>query len=359
MALKDTDTFLVTNGFVSFQVEARYLLNNNNVSGMNALVNEGANSFRCPVGQLEKKNYKNEDGVDRILLVQRDGESFQVTLKELLEKYGNYADPGQEIHNDSNTVGEWTVPDGVRSISVIAVGAGGGGANSSPLSGGGGGGGALAFRNYIAVKPGDVFKLYAGESGTGASHDEGGNARDGGDSGIYQVSSSSWVVIAGGGGGAKGEEGGKAGVGSSVQGQTRIKGGRGGDMVFANNRYDHPGAGGAPGTYVVGKWGPRGQDGDGDNRGVLPAANSGGAAGGATDRNEASGGGGIGVTGKGATASANNKGGSGGADADGMDGGNYGGGGGGYGKDSDTATRGGDGGRGAVCISWPATASFP
>ena len=58
----------------------------------------------------------------------------------------------------------WTVPNGVTSISVAAIG--GGGAGSQKTSGGtGGGGGQLKYTNNIAVTPGQVYSIVVGNGG--------------------------------------------------------------------------------------------------------------------------------------------------------------------------------------------------
>jgi hypothetical protein len=72
----------------------------------------------------------------------------------------------------------WTVPPGVTSISVLAIGGGGGGAGSSipyplhqdssdqyAIPGSGGGGGALAYANNIAVVPGTTYIVQVGGGG--------------------------------------------------------------------------------------------------------------------------------------------------------------------------------------------------
>jgi hypothetical protein len=59
----------------------------------------------------------------------------------------------------------WTVPQGVTSISAVAVGGGGGGSQQS--SGGTGGvGGSLSFVNNISVIPGDEYTVVVGSGGT-------------------------------------------------------------------------------------------------------------------------------------------------------------------------------------------------
>jgi hypothetical protein len=66
------------------------------------------------------------------------------------------APPGQVYFTTFGTH-TWTVPAGVTSISVAAVGAGG-----SALGGSGGGGGGLGWKNNIAVTPGQVYTYNIG-----------------------------------------------------------------------------------------------------------------------------------------------------------------------------------------------------
>ena len=376
MPLRDTDTFLVSNGAASFQVQANNLLTSNQAGGMNIIVNEGPKSFRCPVGQLEQKDYKNAQGVDRILLVQRDGESFQVTLKELMDTYGNYARPGEEFYTNVSSPKLWTVPNGVRSISVLAVGGGGGG-GAGYFAGAGGGGGALSYRTNIEVRPGQRFRLYAGAGGAATSRILGGIGGNGGESRIEQIGGPV-IVSAGGGGGGQGSPydaeginppptgayslqgpfaGGLGGEGLSIAGQQRFKGGDGGIGAGSgpNNQSDRPGGGGAPGTYY--KRGVSGRNSNGT--GGLPAGTGGAAGGDNQTRFLADGGGGIGMYGPSNTATDYGNGGSGGQNESSGNGGNYGGGGGGQASDFGADALSGSGGQGAVRIIWPGTASFP
>lgn len=57
----------------------------------------------------------------------------------------------------------WTVPTDVTSVSVVLVGGGGGG--SDDWGEAGGGGGALAYKNNIAVTPGDTMTFVIGNGG--------------------------------------------------------------------------------------------------------------------------------------------------------------------------------------------------
>jgi hypothetical protein len=73
---------------------------------------------------------------------------------------------GQVLFETPGTA-TWTVPNGVTSICVLAIGAGGGGS----AYGGGGGGGGLAYMNNLTVIPGTVYNLQVGAGGgtTGAT----------------------------------------------------------------------------------------------------------------------------------------------------------------------------------------------
>jgi len=61
------------------------------------------------------------------------------------------------------TIYNWYVPEGVTSISVISIG--GGGSGMGRHDGGGGGGGALAYKNNIAVTPGNLIVVEVGCGG--------------------------------------------------------------------------------------------------------------------------------------------------------------------------------------------------
>ena len=63
----------------------------------------------------------------------------------------------------------WIVPEGVTSISVMAVGAGGSGGttplNSNPVGVNGGGGGGYAYMYNYPVTPGDSYTVQVGAGG--------------------------------------------------------------------------------------------------------------------------------------------------------------------------------------------------
>ena len=86
----------------------------------------------------------------------------------------------QSYVGDSATV--WTIPEGVDSFSIMAIGAGGAAGHSdSNTAGGGGGGGGLAYLNNIAVAQGNLsvqsISVRGGKLGIGGESD-GGNATD-------------------------------------------------------------------------------------------------------------------------------------------------------------------------------------
>ena len=166
---------------------------------------------------------------------------------------------GQTVITATGT-GSWVAPTGVRSISLVGIGAGGGGGASG--NSGGGGGGALTYANNIPVVPGTTYNYQigtggvAGSSGTAtwfntSSYFFAGGGSVGsistdapvqGQATITATGLSSWVaptgvsninvVVLGGGGG-----GGASGSGS---------GGGGGGLAYANNIPVTPGT-----TYSV------------------------------------------------------------------------------------------------------------
>ena len=152
MALSDYDKFLINDGSgKSFTVKAQNLFSGK-YDEYYALVNYDEFSFTCKVGNLE--GLDEEDG-KCILLVQRGTKSYKVKLTDILDKYATY-DTGQKEYIGTGD-DEFTVPDGVRHISIICVGGGGGG-GAAFFAGGGGGGGALSYNNTVRVKAGDRLR---------------------------------------------------------------------------------------------------------------------------------------------------------------------------------------------------------
>jgi len=231
------------------------------------------------------------------------------------------AAPGEAIFTTtgSNT---WVAPDGVTSVSVVAIGAGGRNYNNGAAGSGAG----LGYKNEITVTPGDSYTVYVGAARTGPDPGE--------DS--YFINTS---TVKGGGG--------NYGVGySTIPGGTFVGDGGGNGGV----------GGGSDGSYFGGGGGAGGYSGTGGagaygNNSTNGGSGAGGGGGGGFSRK---GGGGVGIfgqgsSGSGGTSSTNAGGGSGGDDANGESGGLYGG-----GAIGDLG-----GGQGAVRIVWGSGRSFP
>lgn len=283
----------------------------------------------------------------------------------------NYTAPGFQLFSTPGSY-TFTVPAGITSVNVVAIGGGGGGqisrggssGSERPSSGGGGGG--LGWTNNIAVSPGSTYTVVVGAGGAGATvvGDQVTTTIDGSSGGTsYFISTG---TVSGGGGGAGDADGGAAGTftgtggGSGGIGQTRTQG------------YDGGGGGGAGGYS--------GQGGAANNgAGFDPVASSGGGGGGASREydpgvsggfiSKGGNGGGVGVHGIGADGV-----GGGSAQASGTStapagtagslgsGQTYGGGGGGamYSYFDSGATRTApSGGNGAVLIRWGTGTTFP
>ena len=105
------------------------------------------------------ENYENET-----LTLTLDGDYsdifVQVTLIDTSVLVGevSYTVPGTYY---------WTCPEGVTSVSAVAIGGGGGGTSwyGGSQSGTGGGGGGLGYRNNIAVTPGNTYTVVVGAGG--------------------------------------------------------------------------------------------------------------------------------------------------------------------------------------------------
>ncbi|MDP2651557.1 MAG: hypothetical protein Q8O94_00260 [bacterium] len=241
---------------------------------------------------------------------------------------------GQVAYTTPGTY-SWTAPEGVTSVSVVAVG-GGGGAHDA-----GGAGGGLGYNNNITVVPGSNYLVVVGSGG--------GTNADGGDS--YFINTSTVK----GGGGERGVPGSSGGAnGGNYVGDGGGNGGGAQDNGGAGEIYT---GGGGAGGYS-GSGGAGGRTGSGSDG----SGGAGGGGGGTINDDLADdfggGGGGVGILGRGTngTGGAPRTGGTGGSDgATGGSspngyGGSYGGG----------AAEGGASGSGAVRIIWPGdTRQFP
>jgi Concanavalin A-like lectin/glucanases superfamily/IPT/TIG domain len=237
----------------------------------------------------------------------------------------------------------WTAPSGVYTVSVVCVGAGGFNFGTASGAAGGGGGGALAYKNNIAVTPGNSYTVVVGRS------------PNGGTAGSSSFSNGVITVTAGGGGGA-------------TSGAPSATGGAGG---LPSGTYDGGGAGGAGGSYsgagIGGGGGAGGYAGAGGAGGSTGAggsgatASSGGGGGGGAVAGAAvlgTQGGGVGVLGLGATAGTVGTGVNGAAGSGGNSGSGFGAwyGGGGTGWNAGASVL---GGAGAVRIIWGPGRAFP
>lgn len=185
---------------------------------------------------------------------------------------------GEQTFTES---GSFTVPTGVTSLDIYAVGAGGGGqvGHYSQGSPGGGGGGAYYYTTNLSVTPGDVFSIQIGaggqrgtistnspyeiatsNSGTGLTYYPAAgtvtNATAGGSTVITYTNQSNWVVTLTGG--RPGTMGG-TGAGGTVSKTTGTPGttesGQRGKAGITGNSGTTPGGGGGAGETAGGMGG--------------------------------------------------------------------------------------------------------
>ena len=274
------------------------------------------------------------------------------------------AEPGDATYITTGTY-SWTAPNGVTSVSVVAVGGGGGG--GFQWSSGGGGGGGLGWKNNIAVTPGQSYTVVVGAGGESTANAQNTSVNLGGTS--YFISTSTVAGYGAGRGGPNSSGGSETGAyGGSGWGGGFFGdgGGRGGNGAYDGSwNYGGAGAGGYSG---------RGADtyGGSSNGNAAPPGGGGGGGGWYSSTFGVPAGGGVGIFGQGASAAAvgngffGGLGGSGGEQGRGgegsgqsgfktINGGRFGGGGGGSG----TSYGGGQGGVGAVRIIWGTGRAFP
>jgi len=213
------------------------------------------------------------------------------------------------VTNTPSLTEDFTVPDGVFTLSAVVVGAGGGGSGGGTGGGGrsgGGGGGGLTW-GIFSVQPGDVLTVNIGASGLGGSTNNSGT--NGGDSSVVLksrngVTINETIILAQGGrGGSKGtgSGGGGAGIQPDPQFPTNFKlfvrgGGSGGDGGTVLSGTDLGAGGGGAGGYT----GSGGVGGGWDGGPINPtsaASASGGGGGGGYSIGNGYGGGGVGAFG--------------------------------------------------------------
>ena len=256
--------------------------------------------------------------------------------------------PAGEVSFTSQGTHNWVVPLGITSVSAVCVG--GGGAGGGGYSCGGGGGGGLAWKNNIAVTPGETILITVGQRGVNNSGQPDNRGTAGGTSSFGSIFSATG-----------GSGGGQSGVaptpgGTPVGGDGGGIGGRGGN----SHDWEGPGGGGA-GGYT-------GNGGDGyGKQGINSTAGSGGGGGGGYHSTYTPGGhgGGVGLNGQGEDGirgygyQPSNVGRPGGGGSGGNSAGQYGGGGGGAGGYDNSTRVGASGSTGAVRIIWGTSRSFP
>lgn len=95
----------------------------------------------------------------------------------------------------------WTVPTGVTSIRITAVGAGGGGGGGGTpgYGGAGGGGGALVWRQFATVNPAETLSITIGAGGSGGAATTDGTS--GGSTYVSRSPAGTVICLANGGGG--------------------------------------------------------------------------------------------------------------------------------------------------------------
>ena len=248
--------------------------------------------------------------------------------------YGHYK--GQDNDNDEQREEyTWTVPDGVTSVSIVAIGGGEPGVRSD-TDGDGGTGGSMYWANEVSATPGDTWNINVANGWLGRSNDAIGIASAQGNDNkgqtTYVTNGSGTTMINAAGGDPDS-------TASSAHSSATSEGGEAGWTGYPGDT-DHGGGGGYAGGYDSSSW-------DGGRAAV----------GNKQGRN----GHGMGVTGIGDQDL-------GAASADADDGHGlymgtmrgFGGGGGGFNSDNDSQTNWGiKGGPGAVRIMWGGDRSFP
>lgn len=257
--------------------------------------------------------------------------------RELLTSGEYYNEIKEAFFQNNSTAQNWTVPEGVTSVSILCIGPGGvAGAYGSPAQGGGGGGGGLAYVNNVPVSPGEVLSVQSGSSKYGSA---------GQGTPAYVKRGSTSLCEASAGWTASLGNGGAGGAPGTVIVGTGYSGGYGGTSPSGAT---HTGGGGGAAGYA----------GNGGNGGTtLATAGSNGSGGSGAGGAGGLGGGGVGIFGTGSSGVAatyspgtgGSRGAYGWGGSAGAGNGQFGGGGGG----------GGSTGPGCVRIIWGPGRSFP
>ena len=252
---------------------------------------------------------QNSDGSSEVGTIIDETEVFNSIQPENLELHYNselssYVSISTEVvggYKEFTSNGTFTVPTGVTSLNVVALGGGGGGGDNAATfvtqnAGGGGGGGGMCISS-LPVTPGESLTVTVGSGGSAG----------GGNGGNSQVLRSGFLLIEGGGGSGGGQgsnSGGAGGTGNNPAGSgafasIQLSGGDGGSggsgFVFS------PTAGGGGGGGAAGQSGSfsgvDGGNGGSGNAGSASTAGGGGGGGGTKSgagQNDPNGGGGGG-----------------------------------------------------------------
>ena len=203
---------------------------------------------------------------------------------------GSAAGPVYVVFVERVGAGAWTVPSGVTSLTLEAVGGGGLGYKAGSSAYGGGGGGAYSKTNTITVTPGQTVYFSVGTSADSWINISASSAPGSTAAGVLAKAGASSTGTAGGAGGAA----------ASGIGNVTYSGGNGG--TGDSSGYYPGGGGGAAGPNGAGKNGGNGFTSNGCGGGG--GSNGGSSSAGANGTSTAGGNGGNGTSGSGGGAGA-------------------------------------------------------
>jgi hypothetical protein len=161
------------------------------------------------------------------------------------ESTGMVSAPPPQVSAVLTSGTSWTVPAGVTSLKIWAIGAGGGGAGATGIdstAGGAGGAGGIAYKEY-AVTPGQVISYTVGAGGNYGLYDT-----DGSSGGASTVTVAGVTMYGFGGEGGKYNTGASGIGGSGSGGTTNVKGGDGSGASGDSGGGNGGGIGGANGS---------------------------------------------------------------------------------------------------------------
>jgi len=184
--------------------------------GNTAVITQNNNVFTVTPSTLES-----DAGMFDLTISASDGINIASQTTNMLLLFE--ADASGVVFNSSRT---WTVPSGVSSISLLAVGGGGHGGSSTAAncygggsggSGGQGGGGGMGYYNNYSVLPGDILQVTVGGNGASSHISKNGVVIVQGNSGSGGGNASAYSGAYSGAGGGYTGDGGVTGVQSPYQ----------------------------------------------------------------------------------------------------------------------------------------------